>query len=91
MLTILIDVMLSCAHMLCRLRLFTALSTVAHQVPLPVVFPRQEYWSGLPFPTPEAFLGTYMSKLLRLSTLNMCNLFQSYFNKVFKYADIVIM
>ena len=91
MLTILIDVMLSCAHMLCRLRLFAALWTVAHQVPLPVVFPRQEYWSGLPFPTPEAFLGTYMSKLLRLSTLNMCSLFQSYFNKVFKYADIVIM
>ena len=91
MLTILIDVMLSCAHVLCRLRLFAALWTVAYQVPLPVVFPRQEYWSGLPFPTPEAFLGTYMSKLLRLSTLNMCSLFQSYFNEVFKYANIVIM
>ena len=26
--------------------------TVAHQDPLSVGFPRQEYWSGLPFPSP---------------------------------------
>jgi len=26
--------------------------TVAHQVPLSVGFPRQEYWSGLSFPSP---------------------------------------
>ena len=26
--------------------------TVAHQTPLPMGFPRQEYWSGLPFPSP---------------------------------------
>ena len=26
--------------------------TVAHQAPLSMVFPRQEYWSGLPFPSP---------------------------------------
>ena len=26
--------------------------TRAHQVPLPVEFPRQEYWNALPFPTP---------------------------------------
>ena len=24
--------------------------TVAHQAPLVIGFPRQEYWSGLPFP-----------------------------------------
>ena len=32
--------------------------TVAHQVPLSVGFPRQEYWSRLPFPSPfrEVFL-----------------------------------
>ena len=24
----------------------------AHQAPLSMGFPRQEYWSGLPFPTP---------------------------------------
>ena len=26
--------------------------TVAHQVLLSIGFPRQEYWSGLPFPSP---------------------------------------
>ena len=26
--------------------------TVAHQAPLSVAFSRQEYWSGLPFPSP---------------------------------------
>ena len=26
--------------------------TVAHQAPLPIEFPRQEYWSGLLFPSP---------------------------------------
>ena len=32
---------------------FVSLGTVAHQAPLSMGFPRQEYWSGLPFPTPE--------------------------------------
>ena len=27
--------------------------TIAHQAPLSVGFPKQEYWSGLPFPTPR--------------------------------------
>ena len=27
--------------------------TVAHQAPLPMGFCRQEYWSGLPFPSPR--------------------------------------
>ena len=26
---------------------------VAHQAPLSIGFSRQEYWSGLPFPSPE--------------------------------------
>ena len=26
---------------------------IAHQAPLSMGFPRQEYWSRLPFPTPE--------------------------------------
>ena len=26
--------------------------TIAHQAPLSIGFPRQEYWSGLPFPSP---------------------------------------
>ena len=37
---------------LCHVRFFEALWTVAHQVPLSVEFSWQEYWSGLPFSTP---------------------------------------
>ena len=29
--------------------------TVAHQAPLSMEFPRQEYWSGLPFPSSGIF------------------------------------
>ena len=36
---------LSCAHV------FVTPWTVAHQAPLSMGFSRQEYWSGLPFPT----------------------------------------
>ena len=31
---------------------FSAPWTVAHQAPLSMEFSRQEYWSGLPFPSP---------------------------------------
>ena len=31
---------------------FTTPWTVARQAPLSMGFPRQEYWSGLPFPSP---------------------------------------
>ena len=36
----------SCIH------LFVTPWAVAHQAPLSMGFPRQEYWSGLPFPSP---------------------------------------
>ena len=35
-----------------RVWLFATLWTVACQAPLSMGFPRQEYWSGLPFPSP---------------------------------------
>ena len=37
---------------LSRVWLFAMPWTVAHQAPLPMGFSRQEYWSGLPFPSP---------------------------------------
>ena len=37
---------------LSRLRLFATPWTVAHQAPPSMGFSRQEYWSGLPFPSP---------------------------------------
>ena len=39
---------------LLRVRLSATPRTVAHQPLLSVKFSRQEYWSGLPFPTPGA-------------------------------------
>ena len=36
---------------LSRVRPFATLWTVAHQAPQSVGFSRQEYWSGLPFPS----------------------------------------
>ena len=41
--------------MLSHVQLFATPWTVAHQDPLPMGFPRQEYWSGLPFPPPGIF------------------------------------
>ena len=43
-----------CAQTLqsCAFRLFAIPGTVAHQAPLSMGFSRQEYWSGLPFPSP---------------------------------------
>ena len=37
---------------LSRVRLFATPWTVAHQTPPSMGFSRQNYWSGLPFPSP---------------------------------------
>ena len=46
-----------CVCVLSHVQLFAAPWTVAHQVPLPMGFSRQEYWNGLPpprdLPNPE--------------------------------------
>ena len=38
-------------NVLSHIQLFAMPWTVAHQAPLPLGFPKQEYQSGLPFPT----------------------------------------
>ena len=47
-----IDIDKSLSHV----QLFVTLWTVAYQAPLSMGFSRQEYWSGLPFPSPKIFL-----------------------------------
>ena len=37
---------------LSRVRLFATPWTIAHEAPPSMEFSRQEYWSGLPFPSP---------------------------------------
>jgi hypothetical protein len=51
--------------------------TVAHQTPQPMGFPRQEYWSGLPFPSGDLLILI----LLILS---------KYFRSLFKGAKTTI-
>ena len=35
-----------------HVRVFVTLWTIAHQAPLSIGFSSQEYWSGLPYPSP---------------------------------------
>ena len=43
---------LSEVEALSHARLLATLGTAAHQVPPSMGFSRQEYWSGVPFPSP---------------------------------------
>ena len=42
-----------CAQLLRPARLLETSCSAAHHAPLSMDFSRQEYWNGLPFPTPE--------------------------------------
>ena len=42
-----------CAQSFLHVRLFVTPWTVTFQIPLSLVFSRQEYWSGLQYPPPE--------------------------------------
>ena len=46
-----------CACLLSRVQLSVTPWTVAHQAPLSMGFPRQEHWSGWPFPPPGHLPG----------------------------------
>ena len=46
----------ACAQSLSHVRFFGIPWTVAHQAPLSMGLPRQEYWSGLPFPPPSDYI-----------------------------------
>ena len=43
---------ISSVQSLSRVQLFAIPWTIAYQAPLSMGFPRHEYWSGLPFPSP---------------------------------------
>ena len=50
---------------LSRVRLFVTPWTVAHQASPSVGFSRQEYWSGLPFPSPQSvYVSTLISQFI---------------------------
>ena len=61
--------------------LFVTPWTVAHQAPLSMGFSRQEYWSGLPFPSPGDLLEQGMepmSPVLQVDALPLSHLGNSY-------------
>ena len=60
--------------------------TVTHQAPLFMVFSRQEYWSGLPFPSPFKGLTTSICSLFwsEFCVYLSFDLFGPYFSWIFK-------
>ena len=55
------------AQSLNHVPLFATPWTTSHQAPLPMEFSRQEYWSGLPFPSP-----IYIKELLKSGLEEKC-------------------
>ena len=67
---------------LSRVRLFTIPWTVAYQAPLSMGFSRQEYWSGLPLPSPST---VHEGSLFSTSLLTVISVFL--ICPCFRYAD----
>ena len=71
----------ACMHAQARscVQLFVTLWTVAHQAPLSMGFPRQNYWSGLPSLLQGIFLtqglNPHLLGLLHWSSLLQCGFF----------------
>ena len=63
---------------LSRVQLFVAPWAVAHQAPLSMEFSRQEYWSGLSFPTP----GDLPDPGVEPESLSSCALAGGFFTTV---------
>ena len=64
---------LRCMLTLSCVRLFLTPWTVAHQVPLSMEFSMQEYWSGLPLPSPTEMLWHLLNFAREASVaLNSC-------------------
>ena len=60
--------------LLSHVRLFATPQTVAYQAPLSMGLYRQEYWSGLPFPSPVIkYEVSEMSEVKLLSRVQLCN------------------
>ena len=75
---------------LSRVRLFTTPWTAAYQASLPMGFSRQEYWSGVPLPSPNYFL--YLSSF-SLPWLFFYSYFFSFFvlMSLDAYSDLPIL
>ena len=70
-----------CVYVLSPVLLFAASWTVAHPA-LSMGFSRQEYWSGLPFPTPEDLLNSGIEPVFLVSPALGGGFFISQLSKV---------
>jgi len=57
-------------------RLFTTPWTTAYQAPPPIGFSRQEYWSGVPLPSPNNGRRQWHLLLLLLGTMGITKMKQ---------------
>ena len=67
-----------CVQLLSHVWLFVTPWTVACQAPLSMQFSRQEYWSGLPFPTPGDLPHPGIELTFLVSPALACNFFFFY-------------
>ena len=68
-----------------HVQLFTTLWTVACQAPLSMGFPRQEYWSGLPFPSSGDLPNPGIEPTTLMSLALACGLFTTWEAQIYGY------
>ena len=78
--------------LLSRVWLFATPWTVAHQAPPSMGFSRQEYWSGVPLPSPKIFINTlklYYSVLKKyMKSKNLKFIWRtSIFSRLYRHAN----
>ena len=54
-----------------RVQLFVTPWTQAHQIPLPMGFSKQEYWSRLPYPSPRDILNSRVKTMNQIKVLQL--------------------
>ena len=75
---------------LSRVQLFTNPWTAARQAPLSIGFSRQEYWSGVPLPSPNACLGICIWKKVHSRFLGTLTFDSPHSNSVFGHTNSLI-
>ena len=68
-----VTITLSEVKSLSCVRLFSTLWTAAYQAPPSMGFSRQEYWSGVPFPSPITLERQAISSSLKCSLMSLCS------------------
>ena len=64
--------------------------TAAYQAPPPIGFSRQEYWSGVPLPSPRVPLETLNSDSYNVNDLYIHHTYHSYQNQEINFTVILL-